>query len=238
LGDFNHDGKLDFATSGNLLALGNGDGTFQTPVTFAPDLYGGFTNIAAGDLNGDGWTDLVVTQDTDSFIYVLLNNQQGGFTVTKIVAKDGESLIDPTQIVLADLNGDGNLDIVTGSSYGGVAIYLGDGKGNFTYSAQLVIPTGVGGGSVVWVSDVNGDGIPDLVVTQAEIGTVGVFLGKGDGTFHTPYYVGAGPSPGDILLENLHGQPASCGMPDIVAPDVTGGVSVLINLSASTCPGL
>ena len=31
LGDFNHDGKLDFATSGNLLALGNGDGTFQTP---------------------------------------------------------------------------------------------------------------------------------------------------------------------------------------------------------------
>jgi hypothetical protein len=238
VGDFNHDGKLDFATSGNLLALGNGDGTFQTPVTFAPDLYGGFTNIAAGDLNGDGWTDLVVTQDTDSFIYVLLNNQQGGFTVTKIVAKDGESLIDPTQIVLADLNGDGNLDIVTGSSYGGVAIYLGDGKGNFTYSAQLVIPTGVGGGSVVWVSDVNGDGIPDLVVTQAEIGTVGVFPGKGDGTFHTPYYVGAGPSPGDILLENLHGQPASCGMPDIVAPDVTGGVSVLINLSASTCPGL
>jgi hypothetical protein len=237
VGDFNHDGKLDFATSGNLLALGNGDGTFQTPVTFAPDLYG-LTNIAAGDLNGDGWTDLVVTQDTDSFIYVLLNNQQGGFTVTKIVAKDGESLIDPTQIVLADLNGDGNLDIVTGSSYGGVAIYLGDGKGNFTYSAQLVIPTGVGGGSVVWVSDVNGDGIPDLVVTQAEIGTVGVFLGKGDGTFHTPYYVGAGPSPGDILLENLHGQPASCGMPDIVAPDVTGGVSVLINLSASTCPGL
>jgi hypothetical protein len=238
VGDFNHDGKLDFATSGNLLALGNGDGTFQTPVTFAPDLYGGFTNIAAGDLNGDGWTDLVVTQDTDSFIYVLLNNQQGGFTVTKIVAKDGESLIDPTQIVLADLNGDGNLDIVTGSSYGGVAIYLGDGKGNFTYSAQLVIPTGVGGGSVVWVSDVNGDGIPDLVVTQAEIGTVGVFPGKGDGTFHTPYYVGAGPSPGDILLENLHGQPASCGMPDIVAPDVTGGVSVLINHSASTCPGL
>ena len=238
VGDFNHDGKLDFATSGNLLALGNGDGTFQTPVTFAPDLYGGFTNIAAGDLNGDGWTDLVVTQDTDSFIYVLLNNQQGGFTVTKIVAKDGESLIDPTQIVLADLNGDGNLDIVTGSSYGGVAIYLGDGKGNFTYSAQLVIPTGVGGGSVVSVSDVNGDGIPDLVMTQAGIGTVAVFLGKGDGTFRTPYYVGAGPSPGDILLENLHGQPASCGMPDIVAPDVTGGVSVLINLSASTCPGL
>ena len=238
VGDFNHDGKLDFATSANLLALGNGDGTFQTPVQIAPDLYG-LTNIAAGDLNGDGWTDLVVTEATDSFIYVLLNNHQGGFTVSKIVAKDaGGALIDPAQVILADLNGDGNLDIVTGADYGGVAIYLGDGKGDFTYSAELVIGNSPGGGSVVWVSDVNGDGIPDLVATQAEIGTVGVFLGKGDGTFQAPYYVGAGPSPGDILLENLHGQAASCGMPDIVAPDVTGGVSVLINLSASLCLGL
>jgi len=59
LADFNNDGKLDFATSGNLIALGNGDGTFQTPTTLAPmpPPLGGFTNLTAGDVNGDGWPD-------------------------------------------------------------------------------------------------------------------------------------------------------------------------------------
>jgi hypothetical protein len=189
-------------------------------------------------LNGDGWTDLVLTEDIDSYIYVLLNNQQGGFTVTTIEATDGSVLIGPTQVLLADLNGDGNPDIVTGTDAGNVAIYLGNGKGGFTFSAQLVPGNDSGTLSVIAISDVNGDGIPDLVATQAEVGTVAIFLGKGNGTFQTPYYIGAGPSPGDILLQNLHGQSASCGMPDIAAPDVTGGVSVLINLSASTCPGL
>ena len=60
------------------MALGNGDGTFQTPVPIEPLLYNSLTNIAAGDLNGDGWTDLVLTQESDSYIYVLLNNQKGG----------------------------------------------------------------------------------------------------------------------------------------------------------------
>ena len=62
LGDFNHDGKLDFATSGNLLALGNGDGSFQTPTAIVSNPPGtGFSNIAAGDINNDGWPDLVLT---------------------------------------------------------------------------------------------------------------------------------------------------------------------------------
>jgi hypothetical protein len=62
LADFNHVGKLDFATSGNLLALGNGDGTFQAPTDIVANLpFSGFSGIAAGDLNNDGWPDLVLT---------------------------------------------------------------------------------------------------------------------------------------------------------------------------------
>jgi hypothetical protein len=61
LADFNHDGRLDFATSGNQLALGNGDGTFQAPVAIVANVpLGGFSCIAAGDINGDGWGDLVL----------------------------------------------------------------------------------------------------------------------------------------------------------------------------------
>jgi hypothetical protein len=63
LGDFNHDGKVDIATSSNQLALGNGDGTFESPVPIleSPPVLG-FTWLAAGDVNNDGWTDLLATQ--------------------------------------------------------------------------------------------------------------------------------------------------------------------------------
>jgi len=220
LGDFNHDGKLDFATSGNLLALGNGDGTFQQPVQIEANLYNGLTNIGAGDFNGDGWTDLVITYSYDSYMYVLINNQHGGFTETKINALTGRGLpIDPDQVLLVDLDGDGNLDMVLGPA---AAVYLGDGKGGFSYHGDpgdRLIASGP-----IAVSDINGDGIPDLVAGGA---TLSVYLGKGDGSFSLPFYIGAGPSPGDIVLESLHGQKA--GLADIVAPDVSGGVMVLIN---------
>ena len=49
--------------------------------------------------------------------------------------------------------------------------------------------------------------------------------------YATPFYIGTGPSPSTILVENLHGQSASTGLPDIVAPDNSGGVMVLLNLT-------
>ena len=79
----------------------------------------------------------------------------------------------------------------------------------------------------IMVADVNGDGIPDLGLMEA--GTLGIYLGKGNGTFYAPFYIGAGPLPGDILTANLHGQSPTAGLPDLVAPDNTGGVMVLIN---------
>jgi hypothetical protein len=131
LGDFNHDGKLDFTTSGNLLALGNGDGTFQTPAAIVANLppYG-FNGIAAGDINNDGWPDLVLTNNGDDSVTltVLLNNHQGGFA--QVPTRFGNDTYQP---VLANLNGDGNLDLILATTREptGVAIYLGNGKGEF-----------------------------------------------------------------------------------------------------------
>jgi hypothetical protein len=224
LGDFNHDGNLDFATSGNLLALGNGDGTFRTPAAYVPNPpAGGFSNIAVGDINNDGWPDLVLTNLNIPYsnLYVMLNNQRGGFN--QVPATFGALT---NQAILADVNGDGNLDvIISGISSGGAFVYLGDGTGGFTYQVTLADPMGIPGFNMV--ADLNGDGIPDIAVLESD--TLLVYLGTGGATYAAPFAIGTGPAPGEVLVENLHGQATSAGSPDIVAPDNSGGVRVLIN---------
>jgi hypothetical protein len=226
LGDFNHNGKLGFATSGNRLALGNGDGTFQapTPIVANPPSTG-FSNIAAGDINNDGWTDVVLTNNGIPYnnVFVLLNNQQGGFT--QVPTNFGATT---NQAILADLNGDGNLDLVLQyTSAGNSSVYLGNGKGDFTFQVELAGPAGFPG--VNMVADINGDGIPDIEMLQSD--TLKIYLGEGGATYATPFCIGTGPSPGDILVANLHGQSPTVGLPDIVAPDTSGGVMVLLNLT-------
>jgi len=228
LADFNHDGKLDFATSGNLLALGNGDGTFQTPAPYipSPPLVGSYYYVNAGDLNGDGWPDLVLTNPFNPpNISVLINNRQGGFIQGDIPRPPYTA---PAMIAFADLNRDGKLDVVLGDSGNGEAhVYLGNGKGGLIYQEDLINP--VQSASVVMAADVNGDGIPDVGVLEP--GTLALFLGNGDGTFAPPFYLGSASTPGDVLTQDLHGQAPTAGLPDIVAMDAIGGLSVLVNLT-------
>jgi hypothetical protein len=51
----------------------------------------------------------------------------------------------------------------------------------------------------------------------------------GNATYATPFYLGTSPSPGSIFPADPHGQKSSKGLPDLVAPDNTGGIMVLIN---------
>ncbi len=224
-GDFNHDGKVDFATTGNLIALGNGDGTFQNPTDIVADPpSGGFSGIASGDINNDGWKDLVLTSNVfpvNANATVLINNHKGGFT--QVPTKFGALTVQP---ILTDLNGDGNLDLILASSQAsGALLYLGNGKGTFT---SLTILDGIllTGGSGNFVADVNGDGIPDVLVSTAD--TIEVYLGQSGATYATPFAIGTGPAPGSILVGHFH-ELTTPGLPDIVAPDFSGGVIVLTN---------
>lgn len=225
LADFNHDGKLDVADSGNLLALGNGDGTFQAPVPIVASVpQGGFSNVAAGDINNDGWPDLVMVSANliPVNMYVLLNDQNGGFNQ---VPSSGGS--ETRQVMLADMDGDGNLDVIISSISGASAgVYLGDGQGGFTYHVGAANAVSFPGGTNM-VADLNGDGILDIMVQGAN--TLAIFLGKGGAAYAEPFYLGTGPSPGSILTANLHGQKPWKHLPDIVLPDLSGGIRVLLN---------
>jgi hypothetical protein len=112
--DFNGDGKVDLAATdsfGNavVILLGNGDGTFGVPSTIPvgnnPDA------IVAGDFNNDGKLDLATANYGDGTITLLLGNGDGTFTQA---AGSPYSVGQyPYQIVAADFNGDGKLDLAT-----------------------------------------------------------------------------------------------------------------------------
>ncbi len=206
LGDFNRDGNLDFALATNWMVLGNGDGTFQTPTQIVAGTQA-WAGISTGDINGDGWPDLVLYEpDYSSTIDILLNNQKGGFTESTVKDSEGEGGNDPYMILLADLNGDGRDDMVVSQfSLAGATVYMSGEKGKFAVKQNFTYPIDFQQ-SAFSLADVNGDSVPDLLVLNA--GSLGIYLGKGNGTFEeTPFFIGPGEAPGMILTENLHGRP-------------------------------
>ncbi len=137
LADLNGDKKIDLVCPGQpspngngvvLAYLGNGDGTFQTPISTSVGYFGENSTItAAADMNGDGHIDLVATAGSESFNYMLLGDGTGHFTVSKFF---GDNSISNSTI--ADVNGDGIPDLLTA----GGSVFIGKGDGTFSTSFQ------------------------------------------------------------------------------------------------------
>lgn len=196
LGDFNHDGNLDVATpdvfSNTLYVLaGNGDGTFQTPVTYdvATQPYG----VVATDLNRGGHEDLVVTTSEGGIL--LSGDGTGGFTQSGLLF----SGFSPTNVIASDFNRDGNPDLATAEFQGdGVTVVTGQGRATCTSvnvvaplappncqpaPVTLYLPTGLNP-TYVATADFNHDGSPDLVVANYGDGTISILLNEA-GTYIT-----------------------------------------------------
>ncbi|MBX9603458.1 MAG: FG-GAP-like repeat-containing protein, partial [Bryobacteraceae bacterium] len=173
--DFNRDGKPDVVSVGGLfespvsMHLGNGDGSFRSPVNYPGASQYPFS-ITTGDVNSDGSEDVIVGYGVGAG--VLLGNGNGTLqpvAFSPIFDSFGGST------VIGDFNGDGNPDLVLGSSTSKlVVIAFGNGSGAFQQVASFPVP-GRSAGS--FVADFNGDGRLDLALAgESEEKWVGVFL--------------------------------------------------------------
>jgi FG-GAP-like repeat len=208
--------------------------SFQSPTQIVTNVARN-EQVAVADLNGDGIPDVVTTNYTatvfnsytDVGVAVMLGNGNG--TYAQQVYPVGTK---PTAVALADLNGDGILDMVVSSKYNGdVVVLMGNGNGTFQ-AAGAQLNAGLKPSSVK-IADVNGDGIPDIVVADADgtLSAVGVLLGNGNGTFQAMQTYSSGTNlsanPGVMTLADVNGD----GKPDVIVANenAAGTLSVLIN---------
>jgi hypothetical protein len=203
--DFNGDGKsdlvvLDNNVNGFQVLVGRGDGSFGTPVD-TPLSYS-ILSFAAGDFNKDGKADLVVTTSYNNSpaLNIYLSNGDGTFS-------PGMSYVvyPSSYVAVADVNGDGNLDlIVVASGFGSgsnLLVFLGNGDGTFknpifgpsdTYISQPV------------VADFNHDGKLDVVVGTSK--GIAFLAGNRDGTFGTQLYSDTGfQISGPLIASDFNG---------------------------------
>jgi hypothetical protein len=243
VGDFNGDHKLDLAIANfcgedstceqgpdNVsILLGNGDGTFQSPmksiVGTSPD------SVAVADFNGDGKLDLAVANNGDNTVSILLGKGDGTFR-RQVDYTTGPGV---SSVAVGDFNGDGKVDLAVADSAGGdaqnsgVSVLLGNGDG--TFQQYVDYATGDDPLSVA-VADLNDDGKQDLVLANYFGNTVSVLLGNGDGTFnpHSDYGTQFGPTA--VLVGSFHGPSRA----DVVATNSNDTVSVLLGNGTGTFP--
>jgi hypothetical protein len=222
LGDFNGDGILDiaagndvFAANELLIMLGNGDGTFQTPIVYPVGGTGPPNSIAVGDFNGDGILDLAVGGST---LAVLLGNGDGTFGPTAYYPYGWGP------VVSADFDGDGILDLAVGGN-GYFVTLKGNGDGTFQTGVNHTIFQGT---MTLAVGDFNGDGLPDLAVSDSHSSAVTFLLGLGNEDFQQIASYAVGYSPAVMAVGDFDGR----GKPSLAVASPAGGsnnVTIVLN---------
>jgi hypothetical protein len=221
LGDFNGDGNIDVAIANHgvkfvTVLLGDGKGGFALApgspfaVPSNPHPHG----IAAADFNGDKKLDLVIDSWAENKVLLMFGNGDGTFQTPGVKLDVGKHPYE--RLRTADVNEDGNADIITSNfDDGSVSILLGDGKGNFSRKDFSVPPDPFG----IATGDFNGDHHLDIAIvhysgqgTDPSKNGLSILYGDGKGNFilakgslfptgHYPPTVAAGDLNGDGIAD-------------------------------------
>ncbi len=210
LADLNGDGNIDITgdgTSSFFITLGDGLGGFNTPVVYPSyyEAHGG----ATGDLDGDGNEDAVFWA-RDFALYVLKGDGTGLLTTD---VKLDVSIQPDTNILIVDVDNDGDLDIImagvkTVNVLYHVKILINDGSGNFNTPTQyplLPLSSNFEGAHAIVSGDFNEDGFIDLAATNHEENQLALLFGNGAGQFTQPVVTPTGSDPRDLQKGDFNG---------------------------------
>ncbi len=238
--DVNGDGRPDLITlagNGNAVTvqLNNKNGGFGPVHGFFVHGTGSASAVAVGDVNRDGKPDVVfafTNYSSDVFVSgtyvggvgVLLGDGKGGFTYAPTSAIfQGTPPI--SALALADVYGDGKMDLLAVSTDGFLYVARPASGGMFQYAKSY--PVFLGRSAVplqLAVGDLNGDGRPDVVTTDPATSSVCVLLNNGTGTFGPAQSFAVGGGPAAVAVGDVSGD----GKRDIVTANANGTVSVLL----------
>lgn len=201
--------------------------TASCPVSFAPAVSypaGAVpAAVVSGDIDGDGFVDLVVANSGpgSTTVSILRGNGDGTFQAAQSAAAGSR----PVAVALGDLNGDGTLDVVvcnSGLSGNSVSTMLNLGAGTFAPPSTYSVP---GGPLSPAIADLNGDEKADVVVAVNGGNRVAVLLGNGDGTLQPAVNYNVGASPQSVVVSDFNADSAL----DLAAGNTgSGDVSILL----------
>jgi FG-GAP-like repeat len=218
VGDVNSDGRVDIVvanyTSNDVsVFLGNGDGTYQTPVIFS--VSPNPSSVIVADFNNDCKLDIATSSFSSNNICVLLNTGTNGANTVSF----GAQILSPAgngikALAQLDFNGDKNIDLfAVNSKSNSISLLLGKGDGTFQIEQTFAVGTTP---VALAIGDLNGDGCLDVVVANQGSNNFSVLLCTSSipgCVFERQAIYDLGSSPSSIALGDINGD----GILDVVA---------------------